>query len=145
MYSNGHMTIEHKENTYRFGLRGQNWLEDRFIEFGYSLYQKNLKRIGLELDLIMFKYIQEKNILMIHIVEVKTRRILGQDLDLDQFNIRRKLHKVKQIMFDIPPDVKGFANIYNCKHVITFDLAVVLDKGNTFKLHKYIQNVNLLL
>jgi Holliday junction resolvase-like predicted endonuclease len=139
------MTTKYIENRYRFGLRGQNWLEDRFTEFGYSLYQKNLKRIGLELDLIMFKYIKEKNILMIHIIEVKTRRVLGEQLDLEQFNIRRKLYKVKQIMFDIPEDVKEFAHIHNCKHMITFDLAVVLDRGNTFKLHKYIQNVNLLL
>lgn len=139
------MNNQHIENKYRFGLQGQNWLEEKLIEFDYFLYKKNVKHIGLELDLIVYKLIKDKNLLLIHIIEVKTRRNLGHEIDLEQFNIKRKWVRVKKIIFDLPQAIKETIGVEECKHSITFDLAVVLDRGGVFNLHKYIQNVNLLL
>ena len=139
------MNTQNVENKYRFGLKGQDWFEEKLIEYGYSLYKKNLKHIGLEIDLIMYKHIKDKNILLIHIVEVKTRRNLGRDVDLEALNIKRKWLRVKRIMFDIPQAIKDIAKIEECSYTLSFDLAVVLDRGGVFNLHKYIQNVNLLL
>lgn len=142
----GHMNTSHIENKYRFGLRGQDWLEEKLIEFGYLLYKKNIKHIGLELDLVMYKYIKEQDLLIIHIVEVKTRRNLACRVDLEEFGIQRKWQRVKKIMFDFPKEIKHIVQTGDsCAHSITFDLAVVLDKNGNFNLHKYIQNVNLLL
>lgn len=140
-----HMNNQHIENKYRFGLKGQDWLEEKLTEFDYFLYKKNIKHIGLEIDLIVYKFIKDKNLLLIHVIEVKTRRNLGHDIDLEQFNINRKWIRVKKIMFDLPDAIKQILGVAECKHSITFDLAVVLDRGGVFNLHKYIQNVNLLL
>ncbi|MES2985912.1 MAG: hypothetical protein V4686_02180 [Patescibacteria group bacterium] len=139
------MNTTQQENKYRFGLQGQDWLEGKLVDFGYTLYKKNLKQIGLELDLVMYKHIKDKNLVLIHIIEVKTRRVLGHSVDLEGFNLKRKWHKVRQIMFDIPDAVKEILRKSEVKTTITFDLAVVLDRGGRFSLHKYIQNVNLLL
>ena len=141
----GHMNTQNTQNKYTFGLKGQDWFEQKLIEYGYSLYKKNIKRIGLEIDLVMYKHLREKNILLIHIIEVKTRRNLGREVDLESLDIKRKWLRVKQMMFDIPQAIKDVVKIDDCRHTLSFDLAVILDKGGVFNLHKYIQNVNLLL
>ena len=140
-------TLEQKKplNRYELGLKGQNWIENKFENFGYSLYKRNLKCIGLELDLILFKYIEDKNLLLIRIIEVKTRGRLGEGVSLENLNIQRKWVRVKKIMFNLPDEIKNFVSIHQCKHSITFDLAVILHREERFSLHKYIQNVNLLL
>jgi len=143
------------KNRYDTGLKGQNFIESCLTNKGYELYKKNLKKIGLELDLVVYKHIRDKNILVVRIVEVKTRTIdvnyssflQNKETDLSQFAIPRKWKKVKTIMFDTVNDVKNEFNLKDTRHRISFDLAIVylLLPSKHFKIHRYIENVNLLL
>lgn len=145
--------IENKEknrnipaNTYSLGLQGQDFVELKFINVGYKIFQKNFKKIGLEIDLIVYKYIKEKNLLVIRIVEVKTRKKERLKVDLEEMGIKGKWRKVKSVMFDIPRNIKGVLGIDNCPHTISFDLAVVqVESKEIFVLNTYIKNVDLLL
>lgn len=139
------MNTQNIENKYTFGLKGQDWFEQKLREYGYSLYKKNIKRIGLEIDLVVYKHLKQKGLLLIHVIEVKTRRNRGKEVDLESLDIKRKWLRVKQMMFDIPQAIKDIAAIGDCRHTLSFDLAVIVDKEGVFNLHKYIQNVNLLL
>jgi hypothetical protein len=144
-----------KESTYDIGLKGQNFVELKFQKAGYVVYKKNFKKIGLEIDLIVYKYIQSKNLLIIRIAEVKTKRIksfshfLSKDaeVELENFGISNKWMRVRKMMFNIVDDIKSINRLKDTKHKISFDLAIVysLLGAESFRLHKYIENVNLLL
>ncbi|MES2623464.1 MAG: YraN family protein [Patescibacteria group bacterium] len=145
------MNIQSAENKYELGIKGQELIEARLEKYGYFVFKRNFKRIGLEIDLIMYKFLKETNTILIHIIEVKTRKVkdmryMSQELDLEQFGIKHKWRKVRQVMFDIPEEIKSKLNITNCKHVITFDLAVVMaSRVGCLNMHTYIPNVNLML
>lgn len=140
-------------NRYRLGLKGQDYVEKKFLKAGYCLYKRNFKQIGLELDLIVYKVIKDfknKDFLIIHIIEVKTRNIAFITTDLSCFNIPLKWKKTKTVLFDIVENLKKTLLI-NCAHKITFDLALVssdFDSSinmNIFNIRRYIRNVDLLL
>lgn len=143
------------QSTYDIGLQGQNFVELKFQKAGYVVYKKNFKKIGLEIDLIVYKYIQSKNLLIIRIVEVKTKRIQSfcsfvsknTEVDLENFGILKKWMKVRRVMFGIVDSIKLDNNLKDTKHKTSFDLAIIYSLLGTesFRLHRYIQDVDLLL
>ncbi len=136
------------KNQYEFGLKGQNFVELKFNKLGYSVYKRNFKKIGLEIDLIVYKVIGAETgekVLLVHIVEVKTRNRFIGDLDLSVFNLVCKWGKIRGNMFEIVSNLKKELGL-TCPHKITFDLAVVhINKDGCFCMRTYIRDVNLLL
>jgi Holliday junction resolvase-like predicted endonuclease len=139
------------QNSYELGLKGQELIESRLQKYGFEVYKRNFKKIGFEIDLIVYKYLAEKNLLVIQVVEVKTRRVrdmrnMSQELDLEQFGIASKWRRVRKVMSALPDDIKKYVQIPDCKHVMSFDLAIVMEsRVGCLNMHTYIQNVNLLL
>lgn len=141
------------QNSYSKGLKGQDFVELWCVKQGYFIYKKNMKKIGLEIDLIIYKYIENKNILLIRILEVKTRnmRSLLYCSDFDQFSINKKWIKVKLCMYDIVSSIKKDCGFDNSKHCVCYDLAIVSycsEKSTdreVYSMYQYVKNVNLLI
>jgi len=143
----------HEHHTYDIGLQGQDFIEKKLLERGYLLYKKNFKKIGLEIDLILYKHLPEKDIVIIRILEVKTRNSvsLHKYTDLDSLKIDRKWLKIKKYMYGIVSDLKKELDFRSTKHVIHFDLALIAynstykEREDGYRLYKYIEDVDLLI
>lgn len=133
---------------YDIGNKGQSFVESIMKKRGYVLFRRNFRKIGLELDLIMFKYIENKDMLIVRIIEVKTRTCnYGCDIDIDEFKMCNKWRKVRKYIVDIIRTLKQEKGFTYIKHNIHYDLAIVMHRSSlkSLVLYKYIQNIDLLL
>ncbi len=144
---------EDVRQTYDRGLQGQDFIEQRFLGKGYSVYRRNFKKIGVEIDLILYRYISDTGVLIVRIIEVKTRNgvYLHRYIDLDSFQIDRKWLKIKKYVYGIVSDIKRELGVMSAKHVIHFDMALVAfdstcSQGeDMYRLYRYFEDVDLLI
>ena len=136
-----------KINKTKIGLEGESLVIDRLIKLGYILYKRNYRKIGLEIDIIMYKFFKNKNLLDIRVIEVKTRR--NYQFNLMDLSIDKKWYIVKKYLYVIKDEIflNNFnTDIYlNIKVDIHFDLALVKKDDLNIKIYSYIKDVNLLI
>ncbi len=125
------------------GCKGESFVLDKLKTKGYLLYKKNFIKWGIELDLIVYKYIPEKKMLDIRVVEVKTRSLY--EFNLANLKLDRKWYRLIGYLFDIKDVVTGSVD-YPVKYSeIHFDLALVKSgQGNDLIMCSYINDINLL-
>ena len=141
------MYMNNLNNKTDIGLEGEGVVINRLIKSGYILYKRNYRKIGLEIDIIMYKFINKENVLDIRVVEVKTRNKYQFNLHL--LSINKKWFYIQKYMFSIKSEILSLFidsyNYLNFKTEIHFDLAMVKKDFDNIRIYSYIKDVNLLM
>lgn len=133
------------------GTIGETFVLERLTSKGFSLYKRNMRQWGFEIDLILYRYNEVTQYLEIRIIEVKTRMSdTGTYLGvLDNYGIEGKWKRIRGRMFSFRNAIveeKGIEVFGSSSH---FDLAIVFLNSNssqhTLRMHTYIKDVNLFI
>jgi Holliday junction resolvase-like predicted endonuclease len=132
------------------GAMGEKYIANILEAREYSIYRSNFKKWGFEIDLIVYKFNLQTQQLEVRAVEVKTRSNYTSNT-IDEFHMEQKIRRYRYFMFNIGEEIhrllvaRGYVQeedkVYYKYHL---DLAIVGYDGVCY-LHKYIQNVNLLM
>jgi Holliday junction resolvase-like predicted endonuclease len=131
-----------KNNKKSIGFKGELHVIDKLKKKGFLLYDKNIKSINSEIDIVVYKYDDVKHVLDIRIIEVKTR--VNYEFDLTSFNIPKKWRLIRPHMFKIKSEIDSKFDAINYSHV-HFDLVLVKYSREHYSIYSYIKDVNLIL
>ncbi len=124
------------------GFKGEMLVIDKLKTLGFELYDKNIKHIDSEIDVVMYKYNRQKYSLDIRVIEVKTRN--NYEFDLLRFDLSKKWRLVSKRLFILKSYIDAKFDVLSYSEV-HFDLALVRHKNDIYDLYSYIKDVNLLL
>ncbi len=124
------------------GFKGESVVCDILRTTGFIVYKRNIKKIDSEIDIVMYKHNIQKKSLNIRVIEVKTRKRCVYDLS--SLNIDKKWRLIRKHIFKIKDEINSKFDKLNYSE-IHFDLALVVYKGDCYKMYKYIKDVDLML
>lgn len=130
------------KNNNTIGFKGETIVCDILMNNGFIVYKRNIKKIDSEIDLVMYKYNQQKKSLNIRVIEVKTRR--GYGFNLSSLGIDKKWRLIKKHLFNIKDEINAKFDRINYSE-IHFDLALVTYSDDYYRIYKYVKDVDLML
>lgn len=140
------------------GTMGETHVLNMLIDKGFSLYKRNIRQWGLELDLVVYKYTEATKFLQVRVVEVKTR-VLRTDIyqttygqQLEQYGIDAKWNRARPRLYGFKEQITSDVGLQVLGHGAHFDFALVSSRskaGSTvdpgLKISMYIKDVNLFI
>lgn len=136
------MNNTNNNNKKSVGFKGEMYVIDKLKTKGFLLYDKNIKSINSEIDIVVYRYDSSKYILDIRVVEVKTRG--NYEFDLTYFNLDKKWRLIRPHIFKIKSEIESKFDVLNYSE-IHFDLALVKYNKDLYNLYSYIKDINLML
>jgi Holliday junction resolvase-like predicted endonuclease len=136
------MNDTNNNNKKSIGFKGEMYVIDKLKTKSFLLYNKNIKSINSEIDIVVYRYDIVKHTLDIRIVEVKTRGSYG--FDLEYFGLDKKWRLIRPHMFKIKSEIESKFNLLTYSE-IHFDLALVEYSKDFYSLYRYIKDINLML
>ncbi len=151
--------MKNKKQNKDLGIIGETFVLERLIDKGFSLYKRNIRQWGSEIDLVVYKYNPISKFLDIRVGEVKTRMALNQMYlsTLHNYDLENKWRRIKGKLFqfrDLIVHDTGFDVEGSSSH---FDLAIVFLKSdvkivdynqnikNILRMHTYLKDINLFI
>jgi Holliday junction resolvase-like predicted endonuclease len=136
------MNNTNNNNKKSIGFKGEMYVIDKLKTKGFLLYNKNIKSINSEIDIVVYRYDSIKYTLDIRIVEVKTR--WNYEFELTYFNLDKKWRLIRPHIFKIKSEIESKFDVLNYSE-IHFDLALVRYNKDLYNLYSYIKDINLML
>lgn len=124
------------------GFKGELAVIDKLKTNGFELYKRNIKKIDSEIDIVMYKYDNQKYSLNIRVIEVKTRSVYV--FDLENLSLYKKWTLIRRHIFNIKEEIQSKFDILNYSE-IHFDLALVKYDKDKYEMYSYIKDINLMM